>query len=140
MPPSKPSKDERFLLATVTGEPFQPIRLYWSIPAKAVVTHAFSALRCMDEDEEAGCWVWLYEHEAGGLTFLKPRGDLPPGVHPIVIGRFRMPTKHRLVLELRSFERGAEAARFFAPRFGPSVVLQRIRVTSPSRPSARPSP
>lgn len=34
----KKLKNERTPLATMTGEPFQPVRLYWSIPTQAVVT------------------------------------------------------------------------------------------------------
>jgi len=120
-------KNDRILLATVTGEPFQLVRLYWSIPTSTAVTQAFTALRCMDEDDKARCWVWLYDGEAAALTFGKPRSALPPEVHPIAIGRFRL-LQNRLVLELRSFERAVEAAKFFAPLFGPKVVLTRARV------------
>jgi hypothetical protein len=49
-------------------------------------------------------------------------------VHPIHIGRFKVPQKERLVLEVRSFERAIEAAKFFAPLFGAKVVLRRARV------------
>lgn len=120
------TKGERVLLATVTGEPFQPARLYWSIPNRAEVGRALGALRCMDEDEEARCWVWLYE--AAALTFGKPRGLLPAEMHPIVIGRFRMPESKRPVLELLSFDRAIQAARFFAARLSPKCVLRRARV------------
>ena len=124
----KKPKNDRILLATVTGEPFQLARLYWSIPTSAAVTRVFTKLRCMDEDEEARCWAWLYEGEVAALTFGKPRSAVPPGVHPILIGRFRLPQQDRLVLEVRSFERAIEAAKFFAPLFGPTVVLERARV------------
>jgi len=122
------TKGEHVLLATVTGEPFQPARLYWSIPNRADVARVFGALRCMDEDEKARCWVWLYEAEAASLTFGKPRGLLPAEMHPIVIGRFRMPESNRLVMELRSFDRAIQAAKFFAARLGPKCVLRRARV------------
>lgn len=48
--------------------------------------------------------------------------------HPIILGCFRFPTKDKAVLEVRSFERAIEAAKFFGPMFGSKVVLRRLRV------------
>ena len=118
---------ERSLLSTVTGEPFQPVRLYYAIPSRGSVTKVFRRLRCMNEDKEAGCWVWLYEREAAALTFGLPREKLSREVHPIVIGRFHL-EEDRMVLAVRSSERATQAARFFKPFLGPEVVLVRARV------------
>ena len=125
---SKPAaSQERALLCTVTGEPFTPVRLYYSVPDRAAVTKVFKALRCMNDDRKAKCWVWLYEREASALTFGQPREKLDPRVHPIVIGRFTF-EKDFLVLAVRSVQRAVEAAKFFGPRFGPAVVLSRGRL------------
>jgi hypothetical protein len=121
------SNGERPLLCTVTGEPFQPVRLYYAIPDGSAVTKVFKHLRCMDEDREAKCWVWLYEREAAVLTFGQPREKLPAAVHPIVIGRFAL-DGDRMVLAVRSTERAVQAARFFKPLLGPAVVLIRARI------------
>lgn len=118
---------DRALLCTVTGEPFQPVRLYYAVPDRAAVTKVFKRLRCMDEDRKAGCWVWLYEREAASLTFGQPRDKLDPRVHPIVIGRFTFETDY-MVLAVRSVARAVEAAKFFGPRFGPTAVLSRGRL------------
>ena len=125
---AKNPTNERILLATATGEPFQPVRLYWSFPPNAAVTQELIRLRCVNEVEEARCWEWTYEGEAAGLAFGQPRSALPPKMQPIVIGRFRVSQKDRLVLHLRSFDRADEAAKFFAPLFGPKVALARARV------------
>ena len=125
----KPIHDARTpLLVTVTGEPFQPVRLYYAVPSRRVATKALETLRCIDKDERAKCWVWLYVDEAASLTFERARKDLPAGVHPIVIGRFRFPDKNFMALEVRSVPRAIEAAKFFAPILGPSIVLTRLRV------------
>ena len=116
------------LLATVTGEPFQPVRLYYTVPSESVATKSLSGLRCIDEDKRGRCWVWLYDDEAASLTFERPRKDLPADVHPIVIGRFRFPQKTCMTLDVRSAERAIEAAKFFAPILGSCVVLARLRV------------
>jgi len=123
-----PMRQDRRLLATVTGEPFQPVRLYYTIPSKPFVTRKLSQLRCMDEDREGGRWVWLYTGEAESLTFGRPYAELPAEVHPVVIGSFRFPKKGGMTLEVRSFERTIAAAKFFGPRLGPQVVARRVRV------------
>ncbi len=124
----RPESSGRVLLATTTGEPLQPVRLYWSIPTRASVSRVLTALRCVVEDPRPRTWVWLYQDEAAALTFGKPYGELPPDIHPVHIGRFRMPDKDRLVMECRSFERAIQAAKFFGPILGADVVLRRVRV------------
>ncbi len=126
-PATKPT-NERVLLTTMTGEPFQPMRLYWSIPTRAVVMRVFTGLRCVVEEPGARAWLWLYQDEATAITFARPHAEIPPDAHPIHIGRFRMPGKDQLVMELRSFERAIEAAKLFAPLLGPRSVLRRARV------------
>jgi len=86
-----PMRKDRTLLATHTGEPFQPARLYYAIPSKAVVARSFRNLRCMDDDAGNDRWVWLYTDEAARLEFARPRAELPDEVHPIVIGVARFP-------------------------------------------------
>jgi hypothetical protein len=117
----------RQLLATMTGEPLQPVRLYYSVPTKVAVTRIFMGLRCMAETE-TGAWLWHYEAEAAALKFARARADLPHEVHLIILGSFRFPSKDRVVLEVRSYDRAIEAAKFFGSLFGPKVVLRRLRV------------
>jgi hypothetical protein len=118
----------RTLLTTVTGEGFQPVRIYYTVPNKSVATQAFARLACMVEDKRTKRWMWHYEAEVEGLRFSIPRFELPPEVHPIVLGEFRFPTPTSMTLHVRSTERAIEAAKFFAPLFGPSVVPSRVRV------------
>jgi hypothetical protein len=125
MPRQDPS---RTLLTTVTGEPFQPVRLYYTVANKTLTAKALARLRCIDEDKREKSWVWLYRDEAESLTFGRPHAELPAHVHPLLIGRFQFPEKTRMVLELRSAERATLAAKFFAPILGSGVVLTRLRV------------
>jgi hypothetical protein len=111
----------------MTGEPLQPVRLYYSIPNKLAVTRVLMGLQCAVETE-TDAWLWHYEEEAAALKFSRPREDLPQEVHPIILGCFRFPSKDKAVLEVRSFERAVEAAKFFGPMFGPKVVLRRLRL------------
>jgi hypothetical protein len=123
-----PLRADRPLLCTVTGEPYQPARLYYEIPSKPFVIRLLAQLRCIAEDVEGGRWVWLYTEEAEHLTFRLPHGKLPAEVHPVVIGAFRFPKKGGMTLEVRSFERAVAAARLFGPHLGACVVLRRARV------------
>jgi hypothetical protein len=127
-PICRPSAQDRPLLCTVTGEPYQPARLYYEIPSKPFVTCILAHLRCMEEDMEGGRWVWLYTAEVEKLTFRRPHAELPVDVHPLVTGALRFPKKGGMTLEVRSFERAIAVARFFGPILGARVVLRRARV------------
>jgi len=53
MPPKIPQ--DRRLLATMTNEPFQPVRLYYAIPDRAFVTKKLRGLKCMVEVPPERC-------------------------------------------------------------------------------------
>jgi hypothetical protein len=127
---NRPSK-ERTLLTTVTGEPLQPIRLYYSMVSKPAVVRTLRALRCIDEDQPGRRLVWLYQHEAAALTLgARSHADLPPEVHPVVIGEFRFPERNRVVFAVRSADRAIEGAKFFKAILGTNVNLVRARVVN----------
>src|SRR5437762_9258605 len=122
---------ERHLLVTMTNEPFQPARLYYSVPDQALVIRKLKALQCMVEVPSERCWQWLFHAEAASLRF--PAGsydDVPEAKRPIVLGRIRFPAHGTMTLETNSFERAIEGARFFAPRLGPEVVAMRCRMVN----------
>jgi hypothetical protein len=123
--------NERHLLMTMTNEPFQPARLYYSVPDPALVLRRLKALRCMVEARSERCWQWLYHAEAASLRFPSGSyGDVPAARRPIVLGRIRFPAHGTMTLETNSFERAIEGARFLAPRLGPEVVAVRLRMVN----------
>jgi hypothetical protein len=101
------------LMATMTGEPFQPVRLHYRVLNRAGLLRAFEKLRCLDYDSPRKRWVWLYGHEAKKLRFQKSYAEFPKELHPIVIGSFFLRTKETLLLDLRSCERALLAIPFF---------------------------
>ena len=122
---------ERHLLVTMTNEPFQPARLYYSVPDQALVIRKLKALQCMVEVPSERCWQWLFHAEAASLRF--PAGgydDVPKKKRPIVLGRIRFPEHEAMTLETNSFERAIAGARFFAPRLGLEVVAMRCRLVN----------
>src|SRR3954470_13558124 len=76
------------LLATTTGEHFQPVRLHYRVLNRTGLLRAFEKLRCLDYDPTRKRRVWLYAHEARRLRLPRSYAQLPKELHPIVIGAF----------------------------------------------------
>jgi hypothetical protein len=104
---------DQSLLATMTGEHFQPVRLHYKVLNRPGLLRAFEKLRCLDYDSTRKRWVWLYAHEAKRLRFQKSYAQFPKELHPIVIGSVFLRSKETLLLDLRSCERAMLAIPFF---------------------------
>src|SRR3954466_4255407 len=104
---------EQPLMATMTGEHFQPVRLHYKVLNRPGLLRAFERLRCLGYDPTRKRWVWLYAHEAKKLRFRRSYDQFPKELHPIVIGAFFLRTKETLLLDLRSCERALLAVPFF---------------------------
>jgi hypothetical protein len=102
------------ILATLTGDYFQPVRLHYQVFDHDGLLRAFKKLRCVEHDPSQERWVWLYDREAKSLRFERSFAEIPKNLHPIVIGSFFLRTKDKLLLDLRSCERAALAIPFFA--------------------------
>jgi hypothetical protein len=124
------SKQQRPLLATMTKEPFQPVRLYYSIPSQPFVLAKLQKLACVVEAPPERCWHWLFEAEAASIRFAGGYDDVPVEKRPIIIGRIRFPATGGMTFETNSIARAVEGARFFGPRLGPEVVAMRCRVVN----------
>jgi hypothetical protein len=127
---TRPAK-QRYLLATMTNEPFQPVRLYYAVPDPSLVRRKLTALRCMVKAPIERGWQWQYHAEAASLRF--PAGgydDVPKEKRPIVLGRIRFPERGTMTLQCNSLERAIAGARFFAPRLGPGVTAMRCRLVN----------
>src|SRR5262249_15851948 len=101
------------LLMTMTGEMHQPVRLYYEVYDQAAVLKAFTKLRCLDDDQDNHCWVWLYHGEAKKLKFHTSYSSIPRTMRPIVLGVFRFPSAQDMTLDVRSCERATQAIVFF---------------------------
>jgi len=101
------------LLATMTGDYFQPVRLIYKVLNRSGLLRAFKKLRCLEYDVSQKRWVWLYAHEAKNLRFQRSYAQFPKELHPIVIGAFFLRTNETLLLDLRSCERALLAIPFF---------------------------
>ncbi len=113
---------EKTILATMTGEHFQPVRLHFKVLNRNAVLRAFKNLRCVDRDPTRLRWVWLYYFEARNLPFKQSYAQIPRQHHPLVIGSFIPQSEDRMVLDLRSCERATLAIPFFDRHIPRSVA------------------
>jgi len=128
---SKREERQRCLLATMTNEPFQPVRLYYTVPDKSFVIRTLKKLECMVEAPHERCWQWLFHAEAATLRFAAGGyDDVPEEKRPIVLGRIRFPKQCGMTIEINSIERAIAGARFFASRLGAEIVAMRCRVVN----------
>lgn len=116
---STKAKALRTLLATMTGEPFQPVRIYYVMLDPSLVIERLRRLECVAEAPDEGCWHWLYHAETASLRFCAGYDDVPKDVRPILLGRIRFPNSRGMTLQTNSIARAIEAARFFGPQTRP---------------------
>jgi hypothetical protein len=119
---AKTEMRDKPILATITGEYFQPVRLHYRVFDHEGLLRAFQKLRCLDYDAKQQRCVWLYEHEAKSLRFKQSYAQIPKHLHPLIIGSFFLRTKDTLLLDLRSCERATLAIPFFDKHVPRSVA------------------
>jgi hypothetical protein len=101
------------VLATITGELFQPVRLHYRVFDDKRLLQALTKLSCVKHDPPRQRWVWLYEDEARGLSFKQSYAQISEKLRPIVLGSFVHRTSDTLLFDLHSGERAMEAIPFF---------------------------
>ena len=121
---------QRCLLATMTGEPFQPVRIYYSIPDRLFVISKLRTMKCMLDVPPERCWQWLFQGEAAALRFPGGYDAVPREKRPIVLSRILFPKNDGMILQTNSIPRAIEGARFFGPRLGPEVIAMRCRLVN----------
>lgn len=100
-------------LNTMTGESYQPARIYYQVGQKNAVLGRFKRLHCIDCDREGDRWAWLYTEEAKNIKFTQSYRDIPKQYRPLVLGYFTWNGDKELHLDVRSFKRVIAAVGFF---------------------------
>jgi hypothetical protein len=113
---------ERTIGMTVTGEIFQPVRLYYSVFNRKKIENCLDSLRCIEFDAPRKRWVWIYEEEAKFINFKVKFSSLPENINQVIIGSFVWKDNNNLILDLRSYERALEAIKFFDKKIPRSVA------------------
>lgn len=104
------------LITNITGEPYQPARLYYYVTNKKTVLGVFEKLKCMKYYEKSDRWYWLYDEEAKKIRFQQSYNKIPKESRPIPLGYFQFMKNNLMMLEVRSFQRVVEAVKFFNTR------------------------
>jgi hypothetical protein len=127
--------DKKRLLVTTTGEPYQPVRLKWTVPSKAYCLQRLEPLECVGLDAETKLLTLWNIAEAQKLRLGASHGF--PGGPPspldgrlVILGTFRFPDSSSMVLEVRSIARATEIARMLRPLLGARAKLTRTRVVN----------
>jgi hypothetical protein len=126
---------QKQLLVTTTGEPYQSVRLRWTVPSKAYCIQRLEALECVGVDGESKLLTIWHMAEAKALKLGAQQGlpASPPSASDgriVILGTFRFPDAHSMVLEVRSIPRASEIARLLRPLLGPRAELTRVRVVN----------
>ena len=122
--PNKSTKNNDGIVATMTGEYMQPVRLNYNVYDKqAIHSKIFKSMQCMSYDSSKNRWVWLFDYEAKNLKFDNTYKDIPKHLHPIVIGSFFSENDNEMYLDVKSHERALNAITFF-DKYIPRDVAQ----------------
>jgi hypothetical protein len=123
--------DPKKLVVTKTGEPHQPVRIYYQVYNRKTLMGVFKKLRCMIFNAAEQSWMWSYEQEAKKLRFDIAYNAIAKADRPILLGTFSFPTDDQMLLDLRSIDRALYALEFFGKRVNHRVAeATRLRVVN----------
>jgi hypothetical protein len=115
------------VLATSTGEPYQPVRLTYSINSRAWARTGLKKLRCVT-GEAGGLTVWLTD-EARELLGT-PDQQFELFGQRVIVGVVRFPSAKSMTLQVRSYERAKAIAILVRAALGVSAQAVRMRVVN----------
>ncbi len=119
---------EKQLISVKTGEPYQPVRIYYQVLKQKTVLAALQKLKCIQREGDR--WNWLFEAEAKKLRFSRPYSSLTPADKPLILGYFTF-RGDEMLLDLRSHERAMAALDFFEKRINRyAAVPTRMRLVN----------
>jgi hypothetical protein len=107
---------QKQLVTVKTGEPYQPVRIYYQVSKPKTVLSALQKLKCVEYEPERDRWNWLYEAEAKKLRFGRSYNSLTPADKPLILGYFMFRGEAQMLLDLRSQQRATYALDFFDKR------------------------
>ncbi len=128
--PTEREIDESVLL-TMTGETYQPMRIYYQVRQRNAVLGRFKRLRCMSFDKTENCWLWLYSEEAKNIRLKQSYGDIPKEKRPVILGSFTWRGEVELRLDVCSMEIGLEALKFFDQKINRRLAkFQKLKIVN----------
>lgn len=120
----------RLLLTTTTGEPYQPVRLTYSVPNRSQALRRIRRFRCIEIDDERGhASVWL-DDEARKLDLDPPPPAWESFGQRILLGAISFPSPRAMSLQVRSIPRAIELAKMLRPALDTALPLVRVRLVN----------
>jgi hypothetical protein len=114
---------QKRLVMTMTGEIFQPVRLYYHVPDVERLRRKFAKLACMQFEHTNSRWTWLFDHEAKSLKFKNSYSSIPKERRPIILGAFYISQVYNEIhLDVGSIERAIQAILFFDKQVGRAIA------------------
>ncbi len=101
------------LMVTLTGEPYQPTRIYYELFNISAVIQSLQKLKCIYYNRDLDKFEWVFDNESRNLKFSNPYSSIPKEKCPIVLGLIDIKRKGQLILDVRSFGRATVAIEFF---------------------------
>lgn len=115
-------EDSQKLIATVTGELYQPGRIYYKVFNKKSLLKILQKLNCIQFNSEENIWGWMYNYEAKKLRFKISYYQIPKEYRPIILGYLSFRGEDLMLLEVRSLTRLVHAVEFFGKRINPHIA------------------
>lgn len=118
----------RPLLTTTTGEPYQPVRLTYSVPNRSQALRRLRRFRCIEIDDKRAS-IWL-EAETRELDLDPPPAAWESFGQRILLGAISFPNPRTMSLQVRSIPRAIELARMLRPALDTAIPLVRVRLVN----------
>ncbi|MEM9568245.1 MAG: hypothetical protein AAF974_08045, partial [Cyanobacteria bacterium P01_E01_bin.34] len=73
----------RTLCETITGEPYQPVRIYYRVLKKGAMLGRLKRLKCISPEQNNHRWNWFYVAEAREIAYDIPYSEIPKHYRPV---------------------------------------------------------
>lgn len=107
------NSNQKVLIKTRTGEPYQPSRIYYQVTNQKTVIGAFKKLRCMEWEPTMNAWRWRYDQEARKIRFDVSWNQIPKEHRPVILADFYFRGDSEMIVDVRSFQRIVQVISFF---------------------------
>ena len=121
----------RTLCQTITGEPYQPVRIYYRVLKRGAMQGRLKRLKCIAAEGGDRRWNWSYIAEAREIAYEYPYSDIPKDYRPVPLGYFEWRSVEELHLNVFSFRGAVKALEFFDRKFNRHLAIpEKIRIVN----------
>ena len=121
----------RTLCETMTGEAYQPVRIYYRVLKRGAMLGRLKRLKCISPEQNNQRWNWFYVAEAREIAYDIPYSEIPKHYRPVRLGYFEWRSSEELHLNVFSLQGAIKALDFFDRKFNRHLALpEKIRVVN----------